>query len=278
MVEGTGFENRRRGNSSGGSNPSPSVLPFLATQQRSWSHQRRPVAQKGIMKQVPSPNSNWHPGEKITPGFSAQTTIDPSTITSAEMYRILIGSVTPRPIAFVSTISSTGVFNLAPFSFFNAISSDPPCLAVAISKRPNGERKDSHQNIIETGEFVVNVVNRWLLEPMVYAAGSFAPDVDEFSVTGLTPIPSHRVKAPRVAESSVNFECTLHRVVNLGENDAESPTTLLIGKILLAHIDAAAYVGGKINTDKLDPVGRLGGIEYALLDEKCAVAVPQLSK
>ncbi len=230
------------------------------------------------MKQVPSPNPTWHPGEKISPGFSTHTIIDPTTINAAEMYRILIGSVTPRPIAFISTVSSTGIFNLAPFSFFNAISSDPPCLAVAISKRPNGAPKDSHQNIIDTGEFVVNVVNRWLLEPMVYSAGGYPPDVDEFSVTGLTPIPSHRVKAPRVAESSVNFECALHRVVNLGDNDTEAPTTLLIGKILLAHIDASAYVGGKINTDKLDPVGRLGGIEYALLDEKCAVPIPQLSK
>jgi len=230
------------------------------------------------MQLKPSPNASWKPGDKIKPGFSDQIVLDPALISAADMYRVLIGTVTPRPIAFISTVSKAGAFNLAPFSFFNAISSDPPCLAVAISKRANGARKDSHQNIVETGEFVVNIVNRWLLEPMVYSAGAFDPDIDEFSVTGLTRIASQRVKAPRVAESSVNFECVLHRVVNLGDNETESATTLLIGRIVLVHCDAAAYANGRIDTDKIDPIGRLGGIEYALIDEKCAVAVPSLVK
>lgn len=230
------------------------------------------------MKSVPSPNPTWKPGDKISPGFTTQVVLDPTQLSAAEMYRVLIGSITPRPIAFISTVSSSGIFNLAPFSFFNAISSDPPCVAVAISKRPNGSPKDTLQNILDTKEFVVNIVNRWLLEPMVHSAAQFDPAVDEFSVTGLTPIPSHKIKPARVAESSVNYECVLHRVVHLGENNAEAPTTLIIGKIVLAHLDAAAYANGKVNTDVIDPVGRLGGIEYALLDAKCAVPVPSVSK
>ena len=230
------------------------------------------------MKVCASPNPAWKPGERIAPGFSSQVAIRAGELSPADMYRLLIGTVTPRPIAFISTVSSGGVFNLSPFSFFNAVSSEPPCLAVAISRRPDGSRKDSHQNIVDTGEFVVNIVNRWLLEPMVHSAAAFPPEVDEFAVTGLTPIPSHAVKAPRVKESSVNFECTLHRVVNLGENDTESATTLIIGKIILVHIDQAAYRDGRVNTDLIDPVGRLGGVEYALLDEKCSVPVPPVSK
>ena len=130
---------------------------------------------------------------------------------------VLTGVVVPRPIAFVSTVSTDGISNLAPYSFFNAVSYDPPTIVFSSSRTVDRKSKDTLRNVEETGEFVVNVVVDDIAEAMNKTAAEFPEDVDEFEIAGLTAIPSEIVKAPRVAESPVNMECRLNQVVPIGD-------------------------------------------------------------
>lgn len=222
-----------------------------------------------------SPNPNWRPGNKIVSPLSDSVEIDPTTVSVPEMYKILIGAVTPRPIAFVSTVSSNGAGNLAPFSFFNAISSNPPTLMISVSRKPSGERKDTLRNIEETGQFVVNSANEWLIEPLVHCAASYPHGVDEMREVGLTPEPSLKVKPPRVKESAVSFECELLKLVEIGDGGRGS-SVAVFGRVVMAHISKDAYVGGKVLTEKLKMIGRLGGTSYAKLGEFFDIPVPEV--
>lgn len=205
-------------------------------------------------------------------------TIDPASITPREMYKILIGSVIPRPIAFVSTLNSAGVGNLAPFSFYNAVSSNPPCLMLAISRRGGAdEPKDTLKNIEDTGEFVVNSASEWLAEPLVYSAGDFPFGVDEMKITGLTPLPSVKVKPPRVKEAAVQFECKTFKLVDIGER-APGSTTLVLGRILLAHVHKRAFQDGRILPEELKPIARLGGLGYTKLGERFELSPPTVER
>ena len=125
--------------------------------------------------------------------------IDPQTLDSTAVYKLLISSVVPRPIAWVSSLDTAGVGNLAPFSYFMAITAEPPTIAFACSPR-EGAKKDTLRNVEAAGEFVVNVVDDERAEQMNLSSGDYAPDVDEFVLTGLTAAPSVKVKPPRVAE------------------------------------------------------------------------------
>src|SRR5881394_2524526 len=139
---------------------------------------------------------------------------DPKALPTRDVYRFLISAVVPRPIAFVSTVGAAGHTNLAPFSYFNAIASEPPLVTIAISDRP-GDPKDTLRNIRETREFVVNVVSESLLDAMVHTAGEWPRATSEFGPSGLTPAPSERVRAPYVAESPLQLECVLYREIPL---------------------------------------------------------------
>ncbi len=184
---------------------------------------------------------------------------------SQEFYYILTGIVAPRPIAFISTLSSEGIHNLAPFSFFNAVSANPPTIIVSIGRYIDGKPKDTLCNIEETGEFVVNVVNRNIVEAMNMTAAEFPQNVDEFEIAGLTKAPSIHVKPPRVAESPVQIECKLNKVVPIGEGSTESG--LVIAEIILIHIDDVVMVNGRIDNSRLDPIGRLAGGMYSYTNE-----------
>ncbi len=184
--------------------------------------------------------------------------IDPTTFEN--FYRVLTGVVVPRPIAFVSTRSPDGIDNLAPYSFFNAVSYDPPTLVFSSSRTVDRKSKDTLRNIEETGEFVVNVVVDDIAEAMNKTAAEFPEDVDEFEIAGLTSMPSEIVKPPRVAESPVNMECRLQQVVNLG--DPEYGHGLVIGTIVLMHIRDDLIDGHRINQQLLKPTGRLAGNMY----------------
>jgi flavin reductase (DIM6/NTAB) family NADH-FMN oxidoreductase RutF len=196
--------------------------------------------------------------------------LDPQTLSSGAVYRFLIGVVVPRPIAFVSTIGSHGA-NVAPFSYFMPIGSRPPLLAVSIGLR-DGEIKDTLANIRETGDFVINVVTEALAERMVRASGDWPRDVDEFEVAGLARLPSDRVRSPRVAESPVNLECRLFREVALGD------AALVVGELVCAHIDDALLVDGRVDVEKLRPLGRLGGDGYAPLREILHLPRPKIDR
>ena len=175
--------------------------------------------------------------------------------------RVLTGVVVPRPIAFVSTISNSGNVNLSPYSFFNAVSYDPPLIIFSSSKfTSDGKLKDSLSNIEQNGEFVVNIVNENIVEAMNKTAAEYPEDVNEFDVANLTQIDSDLVKPPRLRESPVNMECKLERIITLGTE--AHPQGLVIGEIIQLHIDDEIISGHRINHEKLKPVGRLAGNMY----------------
>jgi flavin reductase (DIM6/NTAB) family NADH-FMN oxidoreductase RutF len=195
--------------------------------------------------------------------------VDPARLSAREMYRFMIDAIVPRPIAFVSTRGPGGGFNVAPFSYYNAISSEPPLVVISINLR-KGRPKDTLRNIQDTGDFVVNVVSEALLAKMVRASGDWPEDVDEFELAGLTPAPAERVRAPRVAESPVHLECCVHRLIDFGK------TTLVVGEVVLADADDRVVTDGRVDAEKLRPVGRLGGDGYAIVREVVHEARPRV--
>lgn len=177
------------------------------------------------------------------------------------VYQTMIRAITPRPIAWVSTVSAKGVANLAPFSYFNGVGTHPAALVFSPVNRPDGSKKDTVLNIEATGQFVVNMVPFSLAEPMVLSSGEFAPEVSEFSEAGVTPVPSRFVVPPRVAESPIHFECELIQRVEIGTGPLAA--NLIIGRILLIHADDSVLdERGKIDPGKVDAIGRMGGLAY----------------
>jgi flavin reductase (DIM6/NTAB) family NADH-FMN oxidoreductase RutF len=187
--------------------------------------------------------------------------IDPSALAWKDAYKLLIGSVLPRPIAFVSTIDLEGNANLAPFSFFTGICAEPMLICFAPMLRgTDGTKKDTLTNIVATKEFVVNVVSEQIVVPMNECATEYPPYVDEFEVVGLTKVASEIVRPYRAKESRVHMECVLHELLTFG--DQPGAGCLVIGRVVMMHVDDDLYVDGKIDTDQLDPVGRLAGQTY----------------
>ena len=193
----------------------------------------------------------------------AQLEIDPATTDQRAVYRLLIGSVVPRPIGWASTVSAAGVANLAPFSFFTVVCVSPPMISLTIMRKPDGSEKHTLKNARASGTFCFNVVTRPAWQEMVDSANGFPEDDSEFAETGLTPIPGVKVNAPRVKEAPIHFECKLERVLELGPKRQ----ALLIGEVVLIHVDPAVMTNGYIDMRKLDPVGRLNGFFYATLGE-----------
>jgi flavin reductase (DIM6/NTAB) family NADH-FMN oxidoreductase RutF len=184
--------------------------------------------------------------------------IDPSELDPQSSYKLLIGSVVPRPIAWTSTVSQEGVRNLAPFSFFTVASRQPPTLCISVGPPPEtdgGERatKDTLSNIEETEEFVINIVSLALSNTMHESSKSHPPEADEFEKAGLTPAPCQVVKAPRVEEAGVSMECLLDRILPLGSDH------LVIGRMVRFHVRDELYEDGRVNVAKLQPLGRLAG-------------------
>ena len=207
--------------------------------------------------------------------------VSPSELPYSEFYSLLISSVVPRPIAWVSTVNAAGQPNLAPFSFFNAVCADPPLLAFAPGLRrprqPNavhGEAKDTLRNVRETKEFVVNVVTYELAEAMNLTSGEYDASVNEFELAKLTPQPSKIVRAPRVAESPVSFECKLHQILDF--SSAPTSGSLVIGKIVSIYIDDSHLKEGKLDRDSLDLVGRMGGIQYTRTSQRFEMVRPKV--
>ena len=200
-------------------------------------------------------------------------TLYPTELTVTESYKLLIGSVLPRPIAFVSTINATGVNNLAPFSFFTGVCSKPLTIAFCPSIRgSDGHKKDTLINIEANGEFVVNVVSESFVEAMNMTAGEFPSEVSEFEVSGRTPIASTIVKPPRVKESLIQMECIKHQIVTIGEEVGGG--YIVIGTVVAFHVDESLYENGRIDTQKLHPVGRMAGTQYCHTTDVFALERP----
>jgi flavin reductase (DIM6/NTAB) family NADH-FMN oxidoreductase RutF len=187
--------------------------------------------------------------------------INPSEHDYRDIYKLMVGVIVPRPIAFVSTISADGVRNLAPFSFFTGISANPPVICFSPMVRgSDGTRKDTLLNIEAVKEFVVNVVSEDFAEKMNICSAEFPPEVDEFEMSGLTPVASDLVKAPRVQESHISMECRLVEIVEVSAKPLGG--SLVIGEVLRFHVDDALIENYKIDPDKLDAIGRMGGPTY----------------
>ena len=185
--------------------------------------------------------------------------IDPRN--NENFYYALTGVIIPRPIAFISTVSESGDLNLAPFSFFNAIASNPPTVAISIARNTPSKPKDTLANIEATGEFVINIVVESIAEAMNSTAAEYPGDTDEFKIAGLTPASSTMIKPPRVLESPVNLECRLTQIITIGQGETESG--LVLAEVIAMHLDDAVITDNRVDPRKLKAVGRLGGSEYS---------------
>lgn len=179
--------------------------------------------------------------------------IIPNTLETREAYQLLVSCIGPRPIAFVSTINKNGVPNAAPFCFFMPVTPSPPIIALSIIRRGD-TKKDTIRNIEHTRDFVVNVVDETLVTAMNTASGSYPPDMSEFDLAGIRPVPGEIVKSPRISESPIQLECKLHSIVELGE----VPASLVLGEIVCIHVKDSYMKDGTVDPTKLKPVGRLG--------------------
>ena len=184
---------------------------------------------------------------------------DPQIVAPQSIYKLLIGCVVPRPIAWVSSLSDEAIPNLAPFSFFMAVCNNPPTLAFSSGRRED-KKKDTVRNIEYTQDFVVNLVDDALAEQMNLTAGEYPPEVDEFALTGLTAAPGIKVKAPRVVEAPISMECRAVQILPVGHG----PHSLVLGEIVYFHIRDDLYNPntGRLDMHRLHPVGRLAGNLY----------------
>lgn len=188
-------------------------------------------------------------------------TIIPGTIPTKDLHQYIIGSIGPRPIAFVSTVDEDGKTNLAPYSFFNAFSSNPPILVFSSNRKvSDNTTKDTLKNVRLTGEAVINVVSYPIVRQMALASVEFPYGVSEFEKVGLTAEQSQMVKPPRVKESPVSMECKVQEIITLGDQGGAGH--LIICNVLLMHINEAVLDGNRIVPDKIDLVGRLGRAYY----------------
>jgi flavin reductase (DIM6/NTAB) family NADH-FMN oxidoreductase RutF len=200
-----------------------------------------------------------------------QIVIDPSR-SPADNYKLMIGSIVPRPIAFVSTVSTAGIYNLAPFSFFNAVCAEPPIITFATGYRVPS--KDTLANVRATGEFVVNIVNEEIAEAMNACSGEYPAGVSEFELSGLTPVESDLVRAPRVRESHVNMECRVLQILDLSTRPRGG--SLIVGEIVRFHVDAAIVSNFRVDPDQLRAIGRMGGNEYTRTRDRFQMIRPQV--
>ena len=190
-------------------------------------------------------------------------TFDPTPETAQSTYKLLTGAIVPRPIAFVSSLSAEGLPNLAAFSFFTVISANPPVICFSpMVRASDGKHKDTLNNIEQTREFVVNIVSEDFAAQMNQTAPEFPPEVNEFEVSGLTPVPSDLVKPARVKEARVQMECRLLQVVHI--SDKPLGGSLVIGEVLRFHFADDLAIGESLRIDpaKLKAIGRMGGPTY----------------
>ena len=190
--------------------------------------------------------------------------VDGDALDAETAYRLLVGCVVPRPIAWITTVDETGRVNAAPFSSFNYVATSPPMLAVNVALRPgSGDIKDTARNIAASREFVVNIATEADLEVMHRSAQEFGPEISEPEVLGIELLDSQHVRAPRIASSPVQMECRLDQIVRLGRGI----NTLYIGEVVAFHLSERIYDGRRVDSAAMRPVARLGGPFYSALGE-----------
>jgi flavin reductase (DIM6/NTAB) family NADH-FMN oxidoreductase RutF len=206
-----------------------------------------------------------------------EVTVDPSHTPAADVYKLMVGVIVPRPIAFVSTVSSGGIRNLAPFSFFTGISANPPVVCFSPMVRgSDGQHKDTLRNIEATREFVVNIVSEDFGPQMNLCSPEYPPEVDEFEISGLTPVASDLVAPPRVQESHINMECRLVQVVHVSAKPLGG--SIVLGEVLRFHVRDEVVESFKVDPDKLRAIGRMGGPTYVRTTDRFDMARPEFKR
>lgn len=199
-------------------------------------------------------------------------TIDPAQTSETDNYKLMIGTIIPRPIAFITTLSENGTVNAAPFSYFNVVSAAPPLISVAVQRR-SGKMKDTASNILMEKEFLIHIVDAGNLSQVNETAASLPPGKSEVDLADLTLIKSDVVSVPGIMESKVRMEVTLEKVISFG---TEQGTTvdLIIGRIVRFHIDEKIYEDGRIDPQGLQAMSRLAGISYACIGQIISLERP----
>ncbi len=199
---------------------------------------------------------------------------DPREEDPANIYKLMVGSIVPRPIAFVSTVDADGIRNLAPFSYFSAVCSEPPTILFCPAIRSStGANKDTLNNIRATKEFVVNIVSEEIASQMNQTAAEVGPEVDEFELAQLTPLASVHIRAPRVAESPAQMECRLREVITI--SDQPGGGSIVIGEVVLFHLREDLVVNYRVDADKLRAIGRMGGPTYCRTQDRFDLERPK---
>jgi flavin reductase (DIM6/NTAB) family NADH-FMN oxidoreductase RutF len=197
-------------------------------------------------------------------------TFDPNELEASAIYKLLTGTIIPRPIGWISSISEDGINNLAPFSYFNMLGDDPPHVMFS-TRRDNNKNKDTLNNVLTTKQFVVNMVTEDIVEQMNTTSQAVESDVDEFELANLTPIASKLVKPMRVKESPIHFECELVHHYFL-EDHKQGGACVLIGRIIMMHYDESMLLDNfKINLENYKPVSRLAGSTYSKIGEMFSI-------
>jgi flavin reductase (DIM6/NTAB) family NADH-FMN oxidoreductase RutF len=210
---------------------------------------------------------------------SPMQVFDPAGCEPRDIYKLMTGIIVPRPVALVSTIDLNGNANLAPFSFFSGVGSNPPTVLFCPALRPaesaahTGERKDTLRNVEETHEFVVNVVSAAIEGAANITAATVGPEVDEFKLAGLTPIASEIVRPPRVAESPAQMECRLLQVIYTGH--APGSGVIVLGEVVRFHVRKELVSGFRVDPAGLDAVGRMAGNTWVSTHERVDLARPK---
>jgi len=204
--------------------------------------------------------------------------IDPAAHPQRQVYKLMTGIIIPRPVALVSTIDANGNVNLAPFSFFAGVGSAPPTVLFCPALRPAGagnagQRKDTLRNVEETREFVINVVSESIAAQANHSAAEVAPEVDEFSLSGLTPVASQAVKPPRVAESPAQMECRLTQVIYTGDQPASG--VVVLGEVVRFHVREDLFEDFRIDPAGLDAVGRMAGNTWVRTRDRIELIRPK---
>lgn len=204
-------------------------------------------------------------------------TILPSDHDPRDVYKLMTGLIVPRPIAFVSTLSAEGVRNLAPFSFFTAVSANPPVICFSpMIRGGDGSRKDTLTNIEAMKEFVVNIVSEEIAGPMNICSIEFPPSVDEFVESGLTPVPSDIVAPPRVGEAKAAMECRLVQIVHVSPRPLGG--SIVLGEVVRFHVADEIVHDFKIDPARLHSIGRMGGPTYARTTDRFDLPRPTITQ
>ncbi|PGB84894.1 hypothetical protein COM03_05325 [Bacillus wiedmannii] len=199
--------------------------------------------------------------------------INPNEQTEKENYKLLTGSIIPRPVAFVTSVTKDGVLNGAPYSYFNIVAANPPLISVSVQRKA-GTPKDTSRNAIEKGEFVVHISDESYVKAINETAANLPPNESEIELAKLTPIESDVISVPGVKEANIRMECVLERAIPLGGTEDSPACDLLIGRVVRFHVSEHLYENGRIHAEVLKPVSRLAGHNYAKLGEQFELVRP----